>query len=57
MYFLKVFLQVQVQPWFKIFQQRYLKIGKSDLKDSIKIQIANSILFNFYIMQMYNILS
>ena len=33
----------------------YLKNGKSDLKNSTTLQIANSILYNFYFMLIYHI--
>ena len=59
MYSLKMFLQVRLNLQsllrFKIFQQRYLKNGKTDLENSTTFHIANSILYNFYFMQIYYI--
>ena len=34
-------------------KRRYLKNGNSDFKNSITLQIANLILYNFYLMQRY----
>ena len=46
---------VQVKTDFRDLKNQNLKNGKLDLRNSNTLQISNSILYNFYFMQIYHI--